>query len=217
MPAGRRPGPQRTRAAIVRAARDEFATAGYADTTIRSVARGAEVDPALVYHYFGDKPRLFAATLDIPFDPRSVGESAMPGDAPFNGTRLVEEFIARWEQGSGDGFRAVAQAASGSPVAAREIREFLAARIRIVVSPDGAWGQRHAMIASALVGVAWTRWVLGIEPVAAAPPATVAGWVGPTLDRYATDPAFSPEPPLGGPGVQRARQAAAARGGQGDD
>src|ERR1700750_2456253 len=54
-PAGRRPGPQNTRGEIVDAARREFVANGYADTTIRSVARAAEVDPALVYHYFGDK------------------------------------------------------------------------------------------------------------------------------------------------------------------
>jgi AcrR family transcriptional regulator len=46
-PAGRRPGPQKTRAAIVKAARGEFATAGYAETTIRSVARAVDVDPTL--------------------------------------------------------------------------------------------------------------------------------------------------------------------------
>jgi AcrR family transcriptional regulator len=36
---------------------------GYAATTIRAVARLAEVDPALIYHYFEDKPALFVATL----------------------------------------------------------------------------------------------------------------------------------------------------------
>ncbi len=108
----------------------------------------------------------------------------------------------------------MAQAASGSPEAARAIREFLAARIRIVVSRDGAWGERHAMIAAALVGVAWSRWVLMIEPLASAPRATVAGWLGETLDRYATDPTFSAEEPLGGPAVQRVRHASAGSGGE---
>ena len=39
-------------ARIVAAARDEFAEHGWAGTTIRAVARAADVDPALVYHYF---------------------------------------------------------------------------------------------------------------------------------------------------------------------
>jgi AcrR family transcriptional regulator len=127
-PAGRRPGPQKTRNAILDAARQEFVSRGYAAATIRSVARAAKVDPALVYHYFNDKPQLFAATLELPFDPRAVGETAMPGGAPFDGTRLAEEFLARFEQAPGaEGFIALAQAAASSPDAARAIREFLAA------------------------------------------------------------------------------------------
>jgi AcrR family transcriptional regulator len=192
----------KTRGAILDAARGEFMARGYAATTIRSVARNAEVDPALVYHYFKDKPQLFAAILDLPFDPRVVGEAAMPGDAPFNGTRLAEEFLARFEQAAGaGGFVAVAQAAASSPDAARAIREFLAARIRIPApdpEPEGAWGQRHAMVASALIGTAWTRWILRVEPVASVPREQVARWLGPTLDHFATSMEFSAEEPLGG-------------------
>jgi AcrR family transcriptional regulator len=202
-PAGRRPGPQKTRSAILDAARQEFVSRGYSATTIRSVARAAKVDPALVYHYFNDKPQLFAATLELPFDPRAVGETAMPGDAPFDGTRLAEEFLARFEQAPGaEGFIALAQAAASSPDAARAIREFLAARIRITApgsEPGDAWGQRHSMVASALIGTAWTRWILRVEPLASAPPDRVARWLGPTLDHFATSMDFSAEHPLGGP------------------
>ncbi len=189
-----------TRGAILDAARREFVTRGYGETTIRSVARAARVDPALVYHYFGDKAQLFAATLELPFDPRSVGETAMPGDAVFDGTRLTAEFLTRFEQGTGGSFVALAQAAASSPEAARAVREFLAARIRITPdsAPGEAWGQRHAMIASALIGTAWTRWILAVEPLASATPADVAAWLGPTLDHYATSMTFSDEPPLGG-------------------
>ena len=205
-PAGRRPGPQKTRDAIVRAARTQFVAGGYADTTIRSVARAAKVDPALVYHYFGDKAQLFVETLHFPFDPRVVGESAMPGDAAFNGTRLAEEFLTRLERAAGgQAFVAIAQAAATSPQAGRAIREFLATRIRI--APEGApgmpWGQRHSMVASTLIGTAWARWVLGIEPLASSSPEEVARWIGPTLDHYATSPAFSEEEPLGGMARER--------------
>ena len=194
-PAGRRPGPQKTRAAILDAARGEFVAAGYAKTTIRSVARAAEVDPALVYHYFGDKAQLFAATLDLPFDPRDVGETAMPGDAPFDGTRLAEEFLARFEDGQA--FVALAQAAASSPEAARAIREFLAAGSGCRIGAGDHWGRRHSMVASALIGAAWSRWILAVEPLASAPREEVARWLGPTLDVYATSAEFSDEPPLG--------------------
>jgi AcrR family transcriptional regulator len=219
-PAGRRPGPQKTRDAIVRAAREQFVADGYADTTIRSVARAADVDPALVYHYFGDKAQLFVETLQFPFDPRVVGETAMPGDAAFDGTRLAEEFLTRLERAAGgEGFVAIAHAAASSPQAARAIREFLATRIRIApeAEPGMPWGQRHSMIASTLVGTAWTRWVLSIEPLASAAPSEVARWIGPTLDHYATSVTFSDEEPLTGTAERQARiDVLEAGGGDGD-
>src|SRR6202000_558163 len=64
------PGPRDERgvlsARIVAAARDEFAEHGWAGTTIRAVARGADVDPALVYHYFGSKEGLLDAATNPP-------------------------------------------------------------------------------------------------------------------------------------------------------
>jgi AcrR family transcriptional regulator len=199
-PAGRRPGPPKTRDAIVHAARKQFVAGGYADTTIRSVARAAKVDPALVYHYFGDKAQLFVETLDFPFDPRVVGEAAMPVDGAFNGTRLAEEFLTRLERAAGgQAFVAIAQAAASSPEAGRAIREFLATRIRIApeATPGMDWGRRHSMVASTLIGTAWARWVLGVEPLASTSPEEVARWIGPTLDHYATSTTFSDEAPLG--------------------
>src|ERR1700754_2747066 len=64
------PGPRDERgvlsARILSAARDEFAQYGWAGTTIRAVARAADVDPALVYHYFGSKEALLDAATNPP-------------------------------------------------------------------------------------------------------------------------------------------------------
>ena len=64
------PGPRDERgvlqARILNSARQEFATHGWAGTTIRAVARAADVDPALVYHYFGSKERLLDAATEPP-------------------------------------------------------------------------------------------------------------------------------------------------------
>ena len=64
------PGPRDERgvlaARILRAARDAFAENGWAGTTIRSIARAADVDPALVYHYFGSKEGLLDAATTPP-------------------------------------------------------------------------------------------------------------------------------------------------------
>ena len=50
--AGRRPRNEETRERILSAACTRFGDVGFEATTIRSVAAEAEVDPALVMHYF---------------------------------------------------------------------------------------------------------------------------------------------------------------------
>ena len=66
---GRRPGNPDTREAILAAAREAFAERGYDGASIRAIAAGAGVDPALVHHYFGTKEQLFLAAMQVPFDP----------------------------------------------------------------------------------------------------------------------------------------------------
>ena len=64
------PGPRDERgvlaARILTAAREAFAQTGWAGTTIRAVAREADVDPALVYHYFASKEGLLDAATAPP-------------------------------------------------------------------------------------------------------------------------------------------------------
>src|SRR5712664_1426844 len=97
---GRRQGAPGTKGMIVDAARAEFLERGYTATTIRSVARRAEVDPALIYHYFTDKATLFASTLNLPADPRQILTDVRTS-ATSPGARLVESFLAQWETGPG--------------------------------------------------------------------------------------------------------------------
>jgi len=65
------------------------------------------------------------------------------------------------------------------------------------------------MVASALTGTAWSRWVLRVEPLASATRDVIAAWLGSTLDSYATDPEFSTDEPLGA--SMRPQNADAAR------
>jgi AcrR family transcriptional regulator len=184
---GRRPGDADTRQTIIEAARAAFLEKGYAATTIRAVAREAEVDPALVYHYFNDKPGLFVATLQLPTDPRRVKEQSTRGG--FSGVKLVENFLAQWEtdpKRPGRSFVALAQAMSASPEVARSIREFLSDRLWAgpSVEADTETLQRiHALVHAQLIGTAWTRYVARIEPLASASIEEVAASVGPAIDR----------------------------------
>jgi AcrR family transcriptional regulator len=183
---GRRRGDSRTRETIIDAAGAEFLERGYTATTIRSVARRAEVDPALIYHYFTDKPTLYASTLNLPADPRQILNDVRTS-AASPGARLVTGFLGQWETGPGrpgQSFVNLVQAVSSSPQAARSAREFLVDRVWAQLADgDEAARWRTALISSQLVGLAWNRYIVGAEPLASASLQEVAEQAGPALER----------------------------------
>jgi AcrR family transcriptional regulator len=76
---GRRPGESGTRQAILAAARRQFAERGWDRATIRAIAEDADVDPALVLHYFGSKTVLFSAAMTWPFDTDAAVDQVVTG------------------------------------------------------------------------------------------------------------------------------------------
>ena len=85
-PAARRPGrpsgasADATRAAVLLAARRQFAAHGYAATTNRTVARAAGLAHTAIYNHFGSKAQLFTAVfLDV--QDRLVAELERSADA----------------------------------------------------------------------------------------------------------------------------------------
>lgn len=62
-----RPSPSRrvdVRTRLLRAASQLFARRGYGAVSLREIARAAEVTPAMVHYYFGDKRGLYEAMLE---------------------------------------------------------------------------------------------------------------------------------------------------------
>jgi AcrR family transcriptional regulator len=194
--AGRRPGKADTRGEIVEAAKRVFAAKGYDGASLRAVAREAEVDPALVHHYFDGKASLFVAAMALPFDPRTVqsGHSAATSMSTSNsshGTMVVTGFLTMWDhaEGTGSSFAACVAGMAASTSVADAMREFVAERVWSN-SPvnegesDETTRQRQALVSSQLMGLAFTRYILRVPPVSTATPAEIASWAGPTLDRY---------------------------------
>jgi AcrR family transcriptional regulator len=203
---GRRGGDADTRGAIIEAARAELLDRGYNQATIRGIARRAGVDPALVYHYFTDKPTLFTATLDLPLDPRKVQEQVRSASAS-PGATLVERFLAQWETGPGrpgQSFVTMAQATVSSPDVARGVREYLFDRVwgNVPDNKDQDGGWRRTIVSTLLLGMAWNRYVLRTEPIASASLAEIAARFGPLLDSIRA-PQLDPGPPDPDPGPPR--------------
>jgi AcrR family transcriptional regulator len=168
------PGPRDERgvlaARILSAARVAFAETGWAGTTIRAVARAADVDPALVYHYFGSKEGLLDAATTPP--QRWFESVAKTWTAPQCdlGRELLRSMLAGWSDDEiGPTLLAILQTAAHEATTRDKLR-LIVERSLMGVSHLGVdekdRGVRSGLIASQLMGLAMMRYVWRIEPVA---------------------------------------------------
>jgi len=192
--AGRRPGSPDTRGEIVAAARHEFAVNGFDKTSLRAVARSAGVDAALVHHYFAGKEELFLAAMQLPFDPRTVLPPVLQGPRDGLGERLVGALLGLWDDpGLRPRLLSVVRSAVSSEQSAHLLRDgFLRMVIEQIATLPGVSEPRRrgALVASQVVGLLLTRYVVELEPVASMSAEDVARVVGPTLERYLFDPSL---------------------------
>ena len=56
--------PEKSRARILQAARDEFARHGLGGARVDRIAKVAGLNKRMLYHYFGNKDDLFSAVLE---------------------------------------------------------------------------------------------------------------------------------------------------------
>jgi AcrR family transcriptional regulator len=186
--AGRRPGSGATRARILAAARTSFGELGFDATTIRGVAGRAEVDSALVHHYFGSKQQLFVAAMDFPVELPSVIPGLLAGPPDELGRRIAAYALDLWETpGTRPLMLGLLRSATTDEVAAGMLRDMLAqgpfaAMARAANQPDA--DLRATLVGSQLVGLAMARYIVRAEPLASAPREVVVDALGPTLQRY---------------------------------
>src|SRR5256712_2286536 len=188
---GRRPGPGRTREKILAAARSQFAKSGFESTTIRGIASAAHVDPKLVLHYFESKEGVFEAAMEFPFDPAEAIPPLLEAGPDGLGIRLARFFFEIWDSPSGARAHALVRSMVTSKSAAALVRDFVSREVLARVAQALELDQpqvRASLAASQLIGLAMLRYVVKVEPLASAPPAKLAAWIGPTLQRYFTDP-----------------------------
>lgn len=192
-PRGRRPGGVDTKQAIIEAARVDFADQGYDATSLRGIARRAEVDPALVHHYFGGKAQLFVAVMDLPVNPTELIDAIVAAPRDQVGERLVRTFLTVWDSVDGrQRFQALIRSAVTHEDATRMLREFLTREIfgrvlRAMAQPGERADHlelRAGLAASQMVGLAVMRYIVEFPAVVDASHDDLAAQVGPTIQRY---------------------------------
>lgn len=187
---GRRPGNTDTRTAILDAARIRFADTGFDKTSIRAIAGDADVDPALVHHYFGTKQQLFAAAVDFPADPEVT--LSVIDRAPLDelGVTAVRAVLAVWDSPAGPGIVAMVRSmfGGGKPNLARSfLLQVVLERVRVrIATPDDDGRARISLAAAQMIGLLTARKIIGIEPLASMPIDAVVDAVGPSVQRYLT-------------------------------
>jgi AcrR family transcriptional regulator len=171
-----------TKEAIRTAARERFAVDGYERATIRAIAADAGIDPAMVMRYFGNKEKLFAAAAE--FDLRLPDLTDTPREEI--GRRIASHMLARWD--GDETLMALLRAAVTNPAAADRMREIFATQLGPAVQSiaPGDVATRAGLVATQVLGLALTRYVLRLPPVVAMDQAAVVEWIGPTLQRYFT-------------------------------
>jgi AcrR family transcriptional regulator len=188
---GRRPGHQDTREAILAVARAAFAERGYDGASVRLIATGAGVDPALIHHYFGTKHQLFLDALQAPVDPSAVIPTILAAGPDGAGERLVRTLLGIWDSAAGGAAAALVRSAVSNELVGKMLREFIVTRIlrRIIkefpLDPTEA-PLRVNLVATQMAGLVMVRYIIKIEPLASADPETVVALVGPTVQRYLT-------------------------------
>jgi AcrR family transcriptional regulator len=186
------PGPRDERgvlsARILAAAREAFAETGWAGTTIRAVARAADVDPALVYHYFGSKEGLLDAATNPP--QRWLESVAKTWTAPLPelGAALLRLMLGAWADDEvGPVLRSVLQTAAHEPTTREKLRRVVESQLMGVSQlgvDDRDRKVRSGLVSSQIMGLAMMRYIWLIEPLASMSDDELVAAVAPNLQRY---------------------------------
>ena len=188
---GRRAGSPETREQIAVAARSLFAELGFERATFRAIAAAAGVDPALVVHFYGTKESLFLDVMQLPLEVSDAIVRIAEGSRSQAGRRLAELVVGALENPA---TRPIVlgriRCASSHPDAAALVRETVT---RDLARLTGAIGgdqpeTRAVLIGAQIVGLATTRYIVRVEPLASLPPADVVELLAPALQRYLTGP-----------------------------
>jgi len=99
---GRIRDPERMRARILEAATEEFSTRGLGGARVDAIARRADANKRMLYHYFGNKEGLFLAVMENTYAHIRTQEEALHLDdlQPMQAMRRLMRFTFRYFVGN---------------------------------------------------------------------------------------------------------------------
>lgn len=169
---------------IKRVAESQFIARGYDGTTMRSIAKGAGCDPAMVSYYFRSKQRLFRDCFDLPLDPlEQILQLWEPGLEGIADRLLDFAFTLYEERLTKDRMKALMRALITDSETTQRFRAYMSDNLlkgsaEVLNALQIASGQEanetletnfHALIEilmSMIYGVATMRYIVQLEPVA---------------------------------------------------
>jgi AcrR family transcriptional regulator len=169
-----------------------FAATGFDKTSVREIAAGAGVDPALIRHYFGTKAELFRETMGWPFDPTDIATRIGGGPPGEIGARLTRVFFDAWERPESRApLMAILRGSATHEESASLVRQFIGGQVyrqlaAVLMGPDAELRIDLAM--SQLLGIAYLRHILHVEPIASAPVEEVVRRVAPVITAHLSTP-----------------------------
>ena len=179
---------ERTRRAILEAARAHFAARGFDGANLRAIGAEASIDPSMVLRYFGSKAGLFAAAVEVDLQvPDLVGVAQAE-----HGLVLASHFLRRWEGDLSDHVLVtLLRSAVSNPEVAQQLRTVALDQVSRAVAPvvdPAELTRRVALVASQTMGIAITRYILELPGMVEPSADQLASDVAPTLQRYLHGP-----------------------------
>ena len=186
---GRRSAGSSAKDDILDAARELFSTNGFDRTTLRRVADEAEVDVALISHYFGNKRGLFVAAVEFPSDPAVVLEPVRTCPIDELAATALRQILTVWASPAGPSIVARFRQAliNGEDELVRGLLTgVILAPIRERLDDHRDVELRLTLFASQIAGLLVTRQILGLPAVRDAEIDELVDAVAPNLQRHLT-------------------------------
>jgi len=174
---------------ILDAARARFREHGYGGTTVRAVAADADVDPSMVFYFFGTKQGLFAAAIELSAQVPPAIEAVFSGGLDGIGERLVRTLVESVDASGRTPLAMLTRSARPGDQAETLLREYIDREITsrlaaLLGTPDAEF--RAGMVNVQLLGITVARYLVRIEPIASAPVDELVSRFGPLVQSCLT-------------------------------